>query len=253
MTIRNQLIKGTERIHGCQPILFCFPYAGGGASAYNKWQEKFGEDICVCPVQLPGREERIMEKHYTDMGELIADLISRIRLYADHPIYLFGHSMGAKIACETARRLEEENCSVSGMVLSASKPPFIPPTKLISHLPDKEFIDELVKFNGIPQVLLDNREALNFFIPMLRNDFVMDEAYDELRQYKLKCPIIAIGGSEDSEAEYQHIVEWKRYTDNKFLCHVFSGGHFYIWDHEDEVIGMIKRLIDEVENGEKEK
>ena len=58
----NKLVKNYENIADNRVTLFCLPFAGGGASAYNGWIKKMQETITVCPIQLPGREERIMDK-----------------------------------------------------------------------------------------------------------------------------------------------------------------------------------------------
>jgi surfactin synthase thioesterase subunit len=47
--------------------LFCFPYAGAGASIFNSWPNQLQPDVDLCAVQAPGRETRCAE-------ELIAEL-----------------------------------------------------------------------------------------------------------------------------------------------------------------------------------
>lgn len=54
-----KFVKNFNQICPERPTLFCFPFAGGGASAYNSWIQKMQGKITVCPIQLPGREERI--------------------------------------------------------------------------------------------------------------------------------------------------------------------------------------------------
>lgn len=51
--------------------IFCFPYAGGGASAYRNWGTYLPDYVGVYPIQIPGRENRITEKALTDMCELM--------------------------------------------------------------------------------------------------------------------------------------------------------------------------------------
>ena len=41
--------------------LFCLPCAGGGASAFRAWRDGLPASIDLCPVQLPGRENRLNE------------------------------------------------------------------------------------------------------------------------------------------------------------------------------------------------
>src|SRR5438128_11096986 len=44
--------------------LFCFPYAGGGASLYRSWAEPLASVAEILSVQLPGRENRLGERLY---------------------------------------------------------------------------------------------------------------------------------------------------------------------------------------------
>ena len=74
-----KLIKNTENISKEKITLFCLPFAGGGASAYNQWAKKMQGKVTVCPVQLPGREEQIMEKPYIDMSVMLDDLEEAVR------------------------------------------------------------------------------------------------------------------------------------------------------------------------------
>ncbi len=89
-----KLIKNTENINKEKITLFCLPFAGGGASAYNQWAKKMQGKVTVCPVQLPGREERIMEKPYIDMPVMLDDLEEAVREVVDGPYALWGAQYG---------------------------------------------------------------------------------------------------------------------------------------------------------------
>src|SRR5438094_5975985 len=85
--------------------LFCFPYAGGGASIFRTWLNAFPSEIEVCPIQLPGRENRLLEPPFTQLPLLVQTLADALRLCLDLPFAFFGHSLGALISFELARRL----------------------------------------------------------------------------------------------------------------------------------------------------
>src|SRR5579884_4085328 len=85
--------------------LFCFPYAGGGASIYHAWSRSLPAEIDVCAVQLPGRENRIGEPLFTSLPLLIDALAHELAPFFDKPFVFFGHSMGALISFELARCL----------------------------------------------------------------------------------------------------------------------------------------------------
>ena len=242
--MNSKLIKNIEYIDGNKTILLCLPYAGGGAAAYNGWIKKIQDIISVCPVQLPGREERIMEKPYDNMMDLLDDLESAVERIEDNTYCLWGHSMGAKIAYELERRLEEKGCIAQYLFVSGSRVPHVPEPNPIYHLSDTEFKENIGRFEGTPKEILENQELLDFFLPMLRADFTMDEIYYTKEIQKIKCPIIAFGGIEDREADEAAIKEWKEYTCTGFIYKMFSGSHFFVREHEDEILKMIKENLE---------
>jgi len=240
----DKLLKGLDAVTYKDAILFCFPFAGGGSAAYNSWIAKMAPDVKVCPVQLPGREEQIMEAPYTDMGQLTEDLLDAMRPYRNQEILLFGHSMGAKIAYETAKGLEQMGKDVKLLVVSGCAAPHIPEPNPIYHLPEEEFIDALRAYDGTPEQILNNRELLKFFLPMLRADFALSESYCAKYIEPVSCPILAMGGYEDKEAGESVMKEWAAYTTNQFKCQMFHGNHFYFKEWEEEVLEEIRRTFD---------
>ncbi|HEY4595173.1 MAG TPA: alpha/beta fold hydrolase, partial [Thermoanaerobaculia bacterium] len=83
--------------------MFCFPYAGGGASTYRGWGASLSSDLEVCPVQLPGRESRLREPALTSTESMVPAIADALAPYLNLPFVLFGHSMGAAIAFALAR------------------------------------------------------------------------------------------------------------------------------------------------------
>ena len=47
-----KLIKNTENINKEKITLFCLPFAGGGASAYNQWAKKMQGKVTVSYTHL---------------------------------------------------------------------------------------------------------------------------------------------------------------------------------------------------------
>jgi len=84
--------------------LFCFPYAGGGASIYRLWHRDLPGGVEVCAVQLPGRESRWREEPFRRVPPLADAATEALAPRLGRPYAFFGHSMGAVIAFEVARR-----------------------------------------------------------------------------------------------------------------------------------------------------
>ena len=80
--------------------LFCFPYAGGGASVFHGWGPSLPAGVAVYPVQPPGRENRLREPAYTAVGPLVEAAATALRPLLRPPFALFGHSLGALVAFE---------------------------------------------------------------------------------------------------------------------------------------------------------
>ena len=57
--------------------VFCFPHAGAGATTYQPWIRRVqGTGVQICPVQLPGRENRFREPAHDRLDPLLEGLWS---------------------------------------------------------------------------------------------------------------------------------------------------------------------------------
>lgn len=241
----NKLIKNIDKIKYHKPVLFCFPYAGGGASVYNKWIQSLEDVVTVCSVQLPGREDRISEKPYIDMNKALDDLEEIIATHKNLSYYLWGHSMGGRMAYEFEKRLERKGFLAKGMFVSGSRAPHILEKDPIYHLPDDAFKEKLARFDGTPREILENQMLFDFFLPLLRADFTMDETYEMKEKVILNTPIYAFCGDLDREANQEEMSAWEKYTSIEFQLKMFSGGHFFIKEQEEAVVRCIKQTIEE--------
>src|SRR4051794_6166262 len=80
--------------------LWCFPFAGGGASAYHPWRKMAPQWLAIEPMLLPARERRISENLYTQMDALTEPMVRALGPAMRQNVSLFGYSMGALIAFE---------------------------------------------------------------------------------------------------------------------------------------------------------
>ncbi|HEX6290381.1 MAG TPA: thioesterase domain-containing protein [Herpetosiphonaceae bacterium] len=210
--------------------LFCFPYAGGGASIYRTWSSVLPPEIEVYPVQPPGRETRLKDKPFTQVPELVASLSSAILPHLNMPYAFFGHSMGALTCFELARQLRRQNAPLPlHIFVSGHRAPQIPDDdEPIYHLPDAEFIEELRTLNGTPDAVLQNDELMRLMLPLLRADFELCNTYTFTEDAPLPCPITAYGGLQDDEVSRDQLAAWREHTSAHFTMRMFPGDHFYL-------------------------
>src|SRR5690606_16877991 len=85
--------------------LLCITYAGGSAAAFRTWNEGLAPNLEVCAVEPPGRSSRFAEPPFRGLEPYVEALVPLVRELADKPLAIFGHSLGAKVTFELARRL----------------------------------------------------------------------------------------------------------------------------------------------------
>jgi medium-chain acyl-[acyl-carrier-protein] hydrolase len=224
--------------------LFCFPYAGGGASFFRNWSNHLPPSIQVCPLQLPAREKRFFEAAYRRVPDLVRDLESIFPEFSDLPFAFFGHSYGTLVAYELTRRLRQKGQKLpTHLFMSANRGPQCPPKKQIHNLPEKEFLAELKNYGGMPEELLQNPELLELVAPALRADFEALETYIYEPSEPLAVPIVVFGGTEDPKVDQADLETWREQTQAGFQLHLYQGNHFYLVPNLFAVLNKIAREL----------
>lgn len=225
--------------------LFCFPYAGGGASVYRGWGEALGAEVTVCPVQYPGRETRMRERPYKDVELIVEDAAKGLMPYLDKPFAFFGHSMGALVAFELARYLvREKGVAPKHVFVSAYRAPQLEyQTSLPYDLPDDEFMQALRELEGTPREALENPELMAYILPILRADCQVCDMYEHTDDTPLPCPLTAFGGTQDAEAQQEALPQWGELTTAKFDMEIFPGGHFFLQTARADLLGCIRARL----------
>jgi medium-chain acyl-[acyl-carrier-protein] hydrolase len=223
--------------------LFCFPYAGGGATLYHPWREALGDEIEVCAVQLPGRENRYQEKPYRRMEPLVDDLLGRIDPLLDRPFAFFGYSMGAAIAHETALRLAESHGRVPEHLFAcAQRAPHLEVQGRLTadQMSDAELRDRLARLDGTPSQVLDSPELMELFGPRIRADLELNDSYLTSADRVHDCPLTVFGGRHDRDVSERGLEAWSCLTRGPFRMRVLDGGHFFIRERLDDVIAEVR-------------
>lgn len=225
--------------------LFCFPYAGGGASSFRSWSTSLTPVAEVCPVELPGHGCRLLEHPFTQLEPLIQSLARTLLPYLDKPFAFFGHSMGGLISFELAQLLRQKyNLSPVHLFISGRRAPQIPTSESpIHNLPKSEFLNKLRRFNGTPEAVLEDTELMKLLLPALRADFALLGTYVYVSKPRLDCPITVLGGLQDLEASYNDLEAWREQTNAAFSLQMFEGDHFFIHSIQSSLLEFIDREI----------
>jgi len=224
--------------------LVCFPHAGGGASSFFSWSRELAHiPVEVATLRLPGREARLREAPLDDLPTLVSHIDEALEAFGDgRPVVWFGHSSGARIAFEVARRRRARGRSlpVHLVVSGAPAPDVVRSTPTLHRIAsDDEFLHAVASaYSGVPAAVMEHQELRALVAPALRADLKMHERYVYTVEEPLPFPITAFGGSADTSVSESWLRGWERHTAGEFHWQMFPGDHFYL--HEP---GMRTELL----------
>ncbi|GMQ63944.1 SDR family NAD(P)-dependent oxidoreductase [Vallitalea maricola] len=241
--------------------LFCLPYgSGGGASLFKNWHKKLPDDVEICPIQLPGKENRIKEKPFIDINMAVDTLKNILLQELDVPYGFYGHSIGALIAYRLAYQLWKElDNKPKHLFVGAYTSPVIQPNPLITYRKEKF---EAMGFDDIPNPdiissvsdeqlvkvlkVIDfnsniNDEVLKALLPTVLSELKMVKDYKNMDEDIFDIPITAFHGIDDDVVKEKEMRLWCKLTKNKFRFHTLSGNHLFL--HEEQSQEKLLKLI----------
>ncbi|MEV7144782.1 thioesterase II family protein [Streptomyces tauricus] len=240
-TATDPWIRQLNDAGGASARVVAFPHAGGSASFYFPLGRTLGPAVEVLGVQYPGRQERRTEEMIDNVPGLVDQIAGRMTAWLDRPLVLFGHSMGAVLAFEVARRLEHEaGTGLSALMVSGRRAPSIVRDDEDMHLrDDRELLAEVRSLGGTDGGFLEDDELVRMILPAIRTDYKAIETYRMLPGPRLRCPIRVLTGDADPKVHVDDVPAWSDETSGETLVHVYEGGHFYLAPHLAEISDLI--------------
>ncbi|WP_113700762.1 thioesterase II family protein [Nonomuraea lactucae] len=233
---------------GARLRMYCFPHSGGSAGEYLRWSGAF-PGVELWGVQLPGRGGRHAEPPLTSMAQVVSALVSEVEFGV--PFVLFGHSLGALIAYETAIALRERGLpQPAGLCLSAYGAPHLhEPGTDLTGLDGPALVEAIEREHGpLPGHVADDPELLELMLPVLRADLTIVSTYRHTPAEPLACPLVVLGGEGDRETG-ERLTAWGRYTTGPCRVRTFPGDHFYFRERLDDVLRHLATSLDELSAG----
>ncbi len=219
--------------------LFCLPYAGGGSHTFRSWPKFLPEDIELCYLQLPGREKLVEETLEEDFDTLLNSLCSAMEGYTDLPFAIYGHSMGATLAFEIARRYNTNNNLNALIVSGENAPSETLPSIDPKSLNDKELLLQ-IKTLGVD--IPKNYET--HFLPRLKADLSICASYHYRESPVLDCPLMVIGANKDPLVPFSKLEKWSNLTQGPFSSHQMQGGHFFNESDAQSLLTLIRQELE---------
>lgn len=238
-------IRGYRRVPGGVPV-FCFPHAGGAASYFHSWSASLAPGIEVLAVQYPGREDRAAEPCVTSIAELADQIHAALGPWLPGRFAFFGHSMGAILAFEVARRIAREQGRGPAHLFASGR--LAPPChrhRDLHRAGNPALIAELLSLGGTDPRILQDSGALELILPAMRADYTASERYRFEPGPPLSCDITAMTGDRDPQGTLGEVAAWSAHTTGAFSLRVYPGGHFYLDDCRAQVLELISSSLAE--------
>lgn len=217
--------------------IFCFPYSGSGASAFSAWPEAIG-GAEVCPVQFPGRENRLAEPHYGTYESLAAALLEPLEPLLASPFAFFGHCAGALPAFESAVLLAERGLPGPECVFVSGQPaPHDASRDRMLSMAEPELRAELeavLRGRGLEP----RRDMVDIGLSVLLGDLSAARAYRRTEPVALGCPVVVLHWRDDPDVGPEELQGWRRYSDTVEF-QVVDGGHHDFMNAPEE----LRRLL----------
>lgn len=225
--------------------LLCLPCAGGSATMYLRWRRHLPAWLHLVPVELPGRGGRLDEPCAAAFDVLVARLCDERQVELAGPYALFGHSMGGLLAHGIARRQQALGLRLpQALFVSASPAPACrDPGRFAGRHDDAWLEGDLRRQGGTPDEVLADVELRRMTLDVLRADYGVCDSFSHRPQDPpLDVALHAFGGRDD-EIGAQRLAPWRDETRGPFALHWFSGGHFFIREHEAQVLGIVASTL----------
>ncbi|MDG4861673.1 alpha/beta fold hydrolase, partial [Streptomyces sp. T-3] len=203
-----------------------------------------GQRVAVAAAQYPGRQDRYRESPLEDIGRIADVLAAEIRERDEQPYALFGHSMGAVIAYETARRLERspgpgpERLFVSGRGAPSTGP--APGDQLAD---DRALLAQVRRLGGADGRALADPDLMAMALPALRADYRALHTYTWVPGEALRCPLTVLIGDTDPTVTTEGAAAWRQLSTEPVTVRMFPGGHFYLDGFTQELAELVSDAV----------
>jgi surfactin synthase thioesterase subunit len=225
--------------------VFCFAHAGGNPRSFLPWQSLVGPSVEIVPVYLPGRAHRDEEPPPTSLTGLADDVTEAVAGRADIPFHLFGHSFGALLAFEVARRLRHVG-TLRALVASGCSAPSLQPSAQVvraAEVDGREFAEIVNSYGGVPPEIVADEELHHLLFPSLKADVKLLAGYRYQPAAPLFTDLVLINGRDDPHIAPESLEPWADECATAPEQRWSDGDHFYFTQRPGAVVDVFRRLV----------
>jgi surfactin synthase thioesterase subunit len=244
--------------------LICFSWAGGNAGSFRAWANILPPWVDFLVAERPGRMKLVHHKAASSVQELVSGYEKSLQALDPSrsiPLAFLGHSFGAICAYELAKALansgEDKAFIVRWLFVSGRRAPSLDGPKRnppVSQMPNDELVDYLSQLGGISAELraASTKEFWDVFLPPVRDDYKLLEAYEYVESKRLPCAITCLVGEEDEEDDKTFAEPWELCACAeevvlglpRFQVREYPGDHFFINTAQSTVVRDVIEILE---------
>ncbi|MFK0012126.1 thioesterase II family protein [Streptomyces sp. NPDC091027] len=204
--------------------LFCFPHAGGDATAYVPMARALAPAAEVWALRPPARGGRSRHPMPPDFDALVTAVTAALTPHlggaADGRFAFYGQSFGALLAYEVARALPADRRPERIVAVGAPSP---------AEWSGRESRDldaaELLRLTGLDESVRAEPQLAALALGTIRTDLAVSATYRHHPHAPMGPAIHALAGADDPMLATTGLTGWAAHTRGAFEHRVVPGGH----------------------------
>ncbi|MEU6311426.1 thioesterase domain-containing protein [Streptomyces sp. NPDC047014] len=222
--------------------LFCFPHAGGDATAYVPLARALAPAAEVWALRPPARGGRSRHPMPADFDALVAAVTAALDPHltggAGGRFAFYGQSLGALLAYEVARALPAERRPELLVAVGAPSP---------AEWSERESRDldaaALLRLTGLDESVRAEPQLAELALGTLRTDLAVSATYRHRPHAPLGTAIHALAGAEDPMLATTGLGGWAAHTRAAFEQRVVPGGHLLATVDRPGPVALLASLL----------
>lgn len=244
--MKSTWIAHAKENENAEANLILFTYAGGNASSFAPWKSRISKRVSFFPILYPGRATRINEKMPGEIQELAENFVRENAELFEKKFICFSHCTGALIAYEVCKYVKAVyGKEPEGFIAScAASPNFNLFKEDVSKMSDGDFLRMLLDTKRIDAKTAELPNFVEYYLPVLKRDFIMVYNYKPGSSEKMTCPFDTIIASDDDLVAPEQVRDWQNFSERKIENIDIKGEHFYLEKDRKFICDFINKKVD---------
>ncbi|WP_328313226.1 thioesterase domain-containing protein [Streptomyces sp. NBC_00442] len=218
--------------------LFCFPHAGGDATAFTRLAHRLAPAAEVWALRMPARGGRGRHPMPATFDLLVRTVVDVLRPHLGGRFGFYGQSFGSLLAYEVARALPEDRRPDAVVAASAS-----PPDEWGGPPQPQRAAEDLLRLAGMGELIAAEPELRDMALRAIRADLAVLGTYRHHGAPPLGADLYAIAGDADPMLDPDRLAGWSRHTTGGFGLTVVRGGHLLATVEQPGPVDVLTSVI----------